>query len=129
MPKSGAALADTGGAERDAVVELERSVSLYDQGPGPGEEHWFGGKALAGTDLAVVRLRSGALDAAATALEPVLTLAPEQRVSSLTARLARVREELSSPVFRGSPQARDLGDQIEEFGREAVTAGLHSLSG
>lgn len=28
-----------------------------------------------------------------------------------------------------SPRARDLGDQIEEFARGAVTAGLHSLSG
>ena len=63
------------------------------------------------------------------ALEPVLILPPAQRVSTLTARLTRVRNELAAPVFRGSPQARDLGDQIEEFGREAVTAGLHSLSG
>ena len=47
----------------------------------------------------------------------------------MTTRLAAVRDELAAPVFRGSPQARDLGDQIEEFGREAVTAGLHSLSG
>ena len=77
----------------------------------------------------MIRLRSGALDAAAAALEPVLILAPSQRVSALTARLARVRDELTAPIFRGSPQARDLGDQIEEFGREAVTAGLHSLSG
>jgi hypothetical protein len=29
----------------------------------------------------------------------------------------------------GSPQARDLGDRIEEFGRTAVTTGLHALSG
>ena len=126
--QAGAALTDTRGAEREAVAELERSVSLYDQGPAPGEQHWFGGKALAGTDLAVVRLKVGALDAAATALEPVLILPPAQRVSSLTARLARVREELAAPVFQGSSQARDLGDQIEAFDREAVTVGLHSLS-
>jgi hypothetical protein len=127
--QAGAALAVTIGAERDAASDLERSVSLYEQGPGPGEQHWFGGKALAGTDLAVVRLKAGALDAAATALEPVLILPPAQRVSSLTTRLARVREELAAPVFRRSQQARDLGDHIENFGREAVTAGLHSLSG
>ncbi|MGA2830479.1 MAG: hypothetical protein ABSF03_30705 [Streptosporangiaceae bacterium] len=126
---AGATFAEIGGGEREAAAELERAISLYDEGPGPGEQHWFGGKALAGTDLAVIRLRSGALDAAAAALEPVLILAPSQRVSALTARLARVRDELTAPIFRGSPQARDLGDQIEEFGREAVTAGLHSLSG
>ena len=125
---AGGALAEIGDG-REAAGELERAISLYDEGPGSGEQHGFAGKALAGTDLAVVRLRSGALDAAATALGPVLALPPAQRVSTLTSRLARVRDELAAPVFRGSPQARDLGDQIEEFGREAVTAGLHSLSG
>jgi hypothetical protein len=126
---AGTALAEIGGDEREAARELERAISLYEEGPGPGEQHGFASKALAGTDLAVVRLRSGALDAAATVLTPVLALPPAQRVATVTARLARVRDELAAPVFRGSPQARDLGDQIEEFGREAVTAGLHSLSG
>jgi hypothetical protein len=126
---AGGGLAETPDGRREAAEELEHAISLYGQYSGPGDQHWFGGKALAGTDLAVVRLKSGALDAAATALEPVLTLPPAQRVSSLTSRLALVRRELAAPVFRDSPQARDLGDQIEEFDRTAVTAGLHSLSG
>jgi hypothetical protein len=125
---AGTALAEIGGDGSEAARELETAISLYDQGPGPGEEHGFASKALAGTDLALVRLRSGALDAAATALGPVLTLPPAQRIATLTTRLIRVRDELAAPVFRGSPQARDLGDQIEAFGREAVTAGLHSLT-
>ena len=117
------------GAEREAAGELERAIGLYDAGPGRGEEHWFGGKPLAGIDLAVVRLRSGALDAAAAALEPALSLPAGQRISDVTTRLAAVRAELAAPIFRGSAQARDLGEQIEEFGREAITAGLHSLPG
>jgi tetratricopeptide (TPR) repeat protein len=125
---AGGALAEVGNG-REAAGELEAAVSLYDAGPGPGEHHGVAGKALAGADLAAVRVRSGALDGAVAALEPVLILPPAQRVSTLTARLIRVRNELAAPVFRGSPQARELGDQIEEFGREAVTAGLHSLSG
>jgi hypothetical protein len=125
---AGAALAEADGAESDAAAELERSVSLYEQGPGPGEQHWFGGKPLAGIDLAVIRLRAGALDAAATALEPALSLPAEQRIADLTGRFALVRKELAMPIFRGSPHARSLGDQIEEFDREAVTAGLHSLT-
>jgi hypothetical protein len=56
-------------------------------------------------------------------------LPAEQRITDLTGRLTVVRRELAAPIFRGSPQARDLGDQIEEFGREAVTAGLHALTG
>jgi hypothetical protein len=125
---AGGALAEVGDGH-EAAGELETAISLYDAGPGPGEQHGVAGKALAGTDLAVIRVRSGVLDGAEAALEAVLILPPAQRVSTLTARLARVRDELAAPVFRGSPQARDLGNQIEEFGREAVTAGLHTLSG
>ena len=47
----------------------------------PAKHHGVAGKALAGTDLAVVRLRSGALDVAAAALEPALSLPAAQRVS------------------------------------------------
>jgi tetratricopeptide (TPR) repeat protein len=126
---AGAALTVTMGADREAAEELERAIGLYDQGPRQGEDHWFGGKPLAGIDLAVVRLRSGALDAAAGALEPALSLPTAQRISDVTIRLAVVRDELAAPVFRGSPQARDLGAQIEDFDHEAVTAGLHSLTG
>ena len=125
---AGGALAEVGDGG-EAAGELETAIRLYEEGPGPGEQHGIAGKALAGADLAVVRIRSGALDGTVAALQPVLILPPAQRVSTLTARLIRVRNELAAPVFRGSPQARDLGNQIEEFAREAVTAGLHSLSG
>jgi len=126
---AGTALAEIEGGEREAAEELERAVSLYDAGPGPGEEHWFGGKALAGIDLAAVRLRSGALDAAISALEPVLTLPPTQRIAPLTARLTLVRTELAAPIFRSSAQAHAVDEQIEEFGRESISADLHSLPG
>lgn len=125
---AGAALTATVGDETEAANELEQAIRLYDEGPRERENHWFGGKPLAGIDLAVVRLRSGALDAAAVALQPALSLPITQRISDVTIRLAAVREELAAPIFHGSPQARDLGTQIEEFGREAVTSGLHSLS-
>jgi hypothetical protein len=126
---AGTALAGIEGAEPEAAGELERAVSLYDAGPGPQEQHWFGGKPLAGIDLAVIRLRSGALDAAASALEPALSLPSAQRISDLTSQLAQVRTELAAPIYRGSVQARTLDEEIEEFGRETVTTGLHSLSG
>ncbi|HEX6527660.1 MAG TPA: hypothetical protein VF070_47735 [Streptosporangiaceae bacterium] len=125
----GAALAGIGGAEREAAVELERAIVLYDEGPGELEQHWFGGKPLASIDLAVVRLRSGALDAAAAALEPALLLPVARRITQVTARLAVVRDELAAPIYHSSGQARDMGEQIEEFVREAVTAGLPGSPG
>ena len=125
---AGSALAETSHGH-EAAGELERAIILYDQGSGPGEHHGVAGQALARTDLAMIRLRSGALDAGAAALAPVLALPAGQRLATLTARLALVRRELAAPVFRDSQQARDLGEQIEEFGRAAITTGLHSLPG
>lgn len=127
--QAGRGLTDASGAGGDAAAELEQAIGLYDAGPGPGEEFWFAGKPIAGVNLALVRLRSGALDAAAAALEPALALPAEQRISDITARLADVRAELATPIFRGSPQARDLGTHIETFTREAVPTALRSLTG
>jgi hypothetical protein len=64
---AGAALTEINGAESEAAAEIERAVSLYEAGPRPGEQHYFGTKALASIDLATVRLRTGALDAPASA--------------------------------------------------------------
>ena len=126
---AGAALTEISGVERDAASELERAITLYDEGPGEREEHWSAGKPLACIELAVVRLRSGALDAAADALEPTLALPPALRISDVTMKLAAVRTELAAPIFGGSAKARQLGERIEEFSRETAMAGLHSLSG
>ena len=126
---AGSALAEIEGAESDAGEHLERAVALYDAGPGPGEQHWFGGRALAGVDLAARRLRAGALDAAAAALELPLSLPSAQRINAVTTRLDVVRAELAAPIFQRSPQARELDERIEEFGAEAITADLHDLPG
>jgi len=117
-----------GNADADAATELERAISLYSQGPAPGERYCFVGKALASADLALIRLRSGALDGAASALASAFSLPPERRTVEVSSRLGRVRQELAAPLFQRSPQARELGERIEEFDREAVTAGLHSLA-
>lgn len=124
---AGAALTAIPGAEREAAGELEQAIGLYDEGPGEREQHWFAGRPLASIDLGVARLRSGALDAAASALEAALSLSPAQRITRVTARLAAARDELAAPIYRGSAQARELGERIEEFGRETIVVGLRSL--
>ena len=124
---AGSALVLIDDAQNEAADRLEQALSLYEAGPGPGEQHWFGAKAMTGIDLATVRLRSGALDAAIVAIEPTLSLPSARRINALMTRLQLVRTELAAPVFRGSPQARELDERIEEFGRDSVTAGLHVL--
>jgi hypothetical protein len=124
---AGAALTEIKGAEPDATAEIERAVNLYETGPRPGEQHWSGAKALASIDLTTMRLRAGALDAAVTAIGPVLSLPPAQRINSVLTRMRLVRTELAAPVYRGSAQARQLDERIEEYGRDSVTVGLHGL--
>ena len=69
------------------------------------------------------------MTSARTALESTLLLPAGQRITQVTTRLTLVRNELAAPIFRGSAQARALGEQIEEFGRETIVTGLHSLPG
>jgi hypothetical protein len=52
-----------------------------------------------------------------------------QRIGVVTIRLGQVRKELAHPIYRGSAQARELGERIEQFCRETVVADLHSLPG
>jgi transcriptional regulator with XRE-family HTH domain len=124
---AGSALVLIDNAGNEAAGRLEQALSLYEAGPGPGEQHWFGAKAMTSIDLATVRLRAGALDAAAAAIEPALSLPSARRINALMTRLQLVRAELAAPVFRRSAQARELDERIEEFGRDSVTAGLHAL--
>jgi hypothetical protein len=125
---AGSALIEIPGAERDAATELEQAAQLYQSGE-PGEVFRYTLEARTRIDLATVRLRTGALDAAAQAIEPVLSLPPAKRTLELPQRMTAVRAEIAQPVFRGSPQARALDERIEEFGREAVTTSLHALPG
>jgi hypothetical protein len=127
--RTGSVLIEIPGAESDAATVLESAAALYADGPGPGETHGFGMEALARINLAEARLRAGMLEAASQALGPVLSLPIGRRIDSIPRRLGRVQAELHAPVFRGSVQARELDEQIEMFGRESVTAGLHSLPG
>ena len=102
-------------ASDEAVTELEGAIGLYATGPGPGEHHSRKCQMLAHADLAIARLRAGALDAAITALEPVLALPPGERTAVEGQRLSVVRAELAHPVYRGSPAARGLDEQLAGF--------------
>src|SRR6266566_4151290 len=105
------------GKERsdEAAAELDAAVGLYAAGPGPGEQHSRRCRMLAHTDLAIARLRAGALDAAIAALEPVLALPPGERTAVQGRRLSVTRAELAQPAYRGSARARALDEQLAAF--------------
>jgi hypothetical protein len=117
---TGATLTETADGAAEAAEELEHAIGLYEAGPGEYEDHWLGGQPLASIDLALTRLRSGALDAAADALQPPLSLPVALRIAHVTTRLAVVREELAAPIYHRSAQARGLSEQIEEFGHQTI---------
>jgi transcriptional regulator with XRE-family HTH domain len=128
---AGFVLAEAGADQ--AAAELEAAIRRYAAGPGPGEQHSRRCQMLAHTDLAVARLRAGALDAAAAALEPVLALPPGERTAVQGERISVVRAELARPAYRGSPQARALAEQLAgyapaELGRLPGTPGWRSAS-
>src|SRR6266487_1211217 len=100
----------------DAARELEHATTLYAAGPGPGEQHSRRCQMLAHTDLAIARLRAGALDAATAALEPVLALPPGERTAVQGQRLSAARAGLSQPAYLGSARARGLDEQLAAFG-------------
>ena len=112
---AGFVLAEAGAVEA-AAGELELATSLYAAGPGPGEQHSRRCRMLAHTDLAIARLRAGALDAAIAALEPVLALPPGERTAVQGQRLSVLRAGLSQPAYLGSARARDLDEQLAAFG-------------
>jgi transcriptional regulator with XRE-family HTH domain len=126
---AGAAVIEIPEAETEAVTELDRAVELYAAGPGPGEDHSLGCEAVTRIDLATALLRGGHLDSAAVALAPVLSFPSGKRINALPQRLRRVRAELAGPRYRGSAQARELDEGIEEFTRDTVVVGLHELPG
>jgi transcriptional regulator with XRE-family HTH domain len=124
---AGAALVQIPGAEADAIDELERAIKMYADGPGPGEDHSDQCRVAAHIDLAAARLRAGRLDAAIAAIEPVMAVPPGLRTEVVSQRLAVVRAELTQPIYRSSPQAKETGERIGEFCRDTIVAELHDL--
>jgi hypothetical protein len=126
---AGTALLHIPGAEPDAITELEHAVKMYADGPPPGEDHSAHCKTAAHIDLATARLRTGQLDAAITAIEPVMTTPPGLRTEIVIQRLATLRAELTQPIYRTSPQARDTSQRITDFCRDTIITDLHDTPG
>jgi hypothetical protein len=107
-------------AQAEAISELEHAAELYAAAPEPGEDHSRHAEMIARTDLTTAQLRAGQLDAAASAVAPVLSLPSGQRISDLPLRFGRVRAELASPRYQSSAEAQDLDERIEAFLSDTV---------
>ena len=64
---------------------------------------------------AIAHIQRGSLDEAAGEVSPVLTLAPEFRIATVTGWLADLDRQLARPRFAGSHLAAGLREQIRYF--------------
>jgi hypothetical protein len=86
------------------------------------EDNWAAGNprnpwtwAQVRTGAAIACLCQGSLDGAAEQVAPVLELAPDMRITTVTGWLADFDQELARPRIAASPIAVSLRQQIREF--------------
>ncbi len=95
-----------------------QAVTAYEN---PNSPAWaFGDQAGSHTNLAIALVKRGELEGAAEAVGPVLDLPAEQRINGIVHSLQRVHRAITVSAL--TPDARDLLDQIETFGRAPALA-------
>jgi hypothetical protein len=119
-------------AQRQAVFRLSvllrtgdpdgalRAAAEADRGWAGGEAHIPGTWAQVRIGAAIAHLLNGALDGAAEEVAPVLGMAPELRISTVTGWLADFDSYLAIGRQADSPTARTLRQQIRDFTAAAL---------
>lgn len=114
-------------ASRQAIFSLSVAIHTGDargalRAAATAEDGWKRGdpkvpatwaQVKAGAAMAYLMLDS--LDAAADQVAPVLALAPEMRINTITGYFEHLDRMLRQPRFAGSGQAAELRQQIREF--------------
>jgi len=114
---NGSAYLELGDA-KSAIRETRRAIELF--ATAPRDRGWLKVDAEAHTDLCGAYLLESQFDGAQAALAPVFAIPPEHRIEGLTRRLGRVRHLLVRSRFRTSREARQIGEQIEDFTAHAA---------
>ncbi|MBO2452565.1 hypothetical protein J4573_36120 [Actinomadura barringtoniae] len=102
-----------------------RGVAMADMSwsdaPSPPSTRTTWAQIRIGAGIAYVM--KGALDSAAAEIAPMLTLAPEYRIATVTRYLAQLDQRLSQRRFLHSREARDIQGRLHEF--KAAALPLH----
>jgi tetratricopeptide (TPR) repeat protein len=114
---NGSAYLELGDA-KSAIRETQRAIELF--ATTPRDRGWLKVDAEAHTDLSGAYLLQSQFDGARQALAPVFAIPQEHRIEGLTRRLGRVRHLLIRSPFRTAREARQLGEQIEDFTAHAA---------
>ena len=97
----------------EALAEAERAIRLWETS-GP-EDRSLDDEALAHVYAATANLQLRELEAAASALEPILGLPEDRRISWIRKRLDRVAGILSQAPFATEPLAVETRERIAEY--------------
>jgi hypothetical protein len=112
---------------RQAIFRLSVLLHTGDHGgallaAAAAEDNWGAGArrndltwAQVRIGAAIAHLFQGSLDGAAEQVSPVLTLAPDMRITTVTGWLADLDRELARSRFGSSPTTTTLRQQIHEF--------------
>jgi hypothetical protein len=118
---AGAALPehDESGLHEETEALAADAITAYEQAP--GEEKSFGDEAGSRTDLAIARVRTGNLEGAREAIQPVLDLPVAQRIHGVVTSVLDVHHAVTTRAT-DAPLARDIQEEIEAYCRTPAAA-------
>ena len=96
------------------------AAETADRGWDAGDPYIPGTWAQIRIGAAMAHLQQDSLDGAAGQVTPMLTLAPEFRISTVTGYLAVLDGRLARPRFAASRTAHDLRQEIRDFQTAAL---------
>ena len=107
-------------AAPEAIAAADLAVAAYSD---PTAAHWsFGDDAGSRSHQTLVRIAAGDLDGAVEAIEPVLSLPPQQRTHGITVCVRRTADALP-PAGPAAPRAAgQLRAAVEEFDHTTLKA-------
>ena len=118
---AGAALPehDESGLREETEAFAADAIAAYEQAP--DEEKSFGDEAGSRTDLAIARVRSGNLEGAREAVQPVLNLPVALRIHGVVTSVLDIHRAVTTRAAN-APLAREIQEQIETYCRTPAAA-------
>ncbi|MEU5884412.1 hypothetical protein [Spirillospora sp. NPDC047279] len=104
----------------DADVALQ-AVEAADAGWAAGEPCIPANWAQIRVGAGLAHLMVGSLDGTIEEVTPMLSLAPELRVATVTDYVSKLDRRLASPKFHNTRQVDDLRQQLHEFNKAALS--------
>jgi transcriptional regulator with XRE-family HTH domain len=101
-----------------ALAEAETAQQAYEAG-----EPWaYGTWAQIRIGSGIAYLLAGQVDGVVSELAPILSMPPERRLATLTARVGEVGVRLADRRYQGSTEVAELREQIVDYRAHGVTA-------